>query len=57
MPTVKIEDSGPCQDPEHIHHFDWYQKEPGLYQHTCPRCGNVYRFRVEAPTTRVRRGL
>lgn len=58
MPTKKIADldeekprewkpiSNPCQHPDHnvpgMRVF-----EPGVYEHTCPACGNVKRFVVQ----------
>jgi hypothetical protein len=46
MPTVKIgEVLEPCQDPEHRppgHRVF----EPGIYEHTCPKCGEKTVFVV-----------
>lgn len=49
MPLRKI-DEGPrqlsCTDPEHMPPSHMLL-EPGLYEHTCPACGQVRLIRVE----------
>ena len=53
MPTKKIADicdRKTCFDPEHNppNMMVW---EPGVYEHTCPGCGNKQRFVVGAAPT------
>lgn len=50
MPTVKIADLKPvCNDPEH--NPPSMQVFPdGVYEHTCPGCGNQQHFTVRNPT-------
>lgn len=43
-PTIKIGDiPRPCSDPSHFppSHMVW---PPGIYEHTCPGCGNKMQF-------------
>lgn len=51
MPTRKIADlpPGPCTDSEH-NPPTMMLWEPGIYEHTCPRCGAKVRFCVERPS-------
>lgn len=47
MGTRKIEDiKPPCTHPGHKPPSYIYF-EPGVYEHTCPNCGEVTTFRVE----------
>ena len=44
--TVKIGDiEDACSDPQH-NPPSHMVLEPGVYQHTCPNCGNVIKFTV-----------
>ena len=45
--TRKIADPPPrpCQHPEH-NPPSMMVFEPGMYEHTCPQCGNTQRFTV-----------
>lgn len=47
MPTRKIADlpGRPCQHPEH-NPPSMRVFEPGIYEHTCPKCGHVQTFFV-----------
>jgi hypothetical protein len=45
-----IEDSEPCRDPEH-EPAKYMVYEPGIWEHVCPGCGKLQRFRVEHPPT------
>jgi hypothetical protein len=47
--TRKIADppSPPCPHPEH-RPPGMMVFEPGMYEHTCPECGNITRFSVPA---------
>lgn len=48
MPTRKIGDLRfvqPCRHPEHLPPTMRVWR-PGVYEHTCPGCGNVIRFVV-----------
>jgi hypothetical protein len=42
----------PCQSPEHNPPAQLVL-EPGLYEHTCPRCGRVMQFSVPQKNTFV----
>ncbi len=47
--TRKIADPPPqpCQDPEH-NPAGMIVREPGMYEHVCPQCGNKQIFTVPA---------
>lgn len=48
MPTKRIGDlptARPCDHPEHRPPSQIYL-EPGIYEHTCPGCGNSFTFVV-----------
>ena len=51
MPTKKIADPPlpPCRDSEH-NPPSMMVFEPGVYEHTCPTCGQKMVFRVDGPT-------
>ena len=52
MPTVKIADipaNERCQHPEHRPPSMMVWPD-GVYEHTCPGCGQVSRFVVRKPT-------
>lgn len=48
MPTKRISDlpvSKPCSDPDHKP-AQMVMRQPGIYEHTCPRCGQTFTFVV-----------
>jgi hypothetical protein len=48
MPTRKIDDlpiAKPCRDPDH-HPAAHVVRPPGIYEHTCPSCGQTFTFVV-----------
>ena len=52
MPTRRIDDGG-SDMPSRCRHFDHEPaqhivREPGLYEHMCPSCGQHTTFRVDA---------
>lgn len=50
MPTRKISDlPRPCGDPDHDPPTH-IVLENGIYEHECPKCGQVGRFEVSRPT-------
>jgi transcription elongation factor Elf1 len=48
MPTKlihKFDEKKICKHPEHKAPM-WVVYEPGIYEHTCPNCGESYKFTV-----------
>lgn len=49
MPTIKIGDiEQPCRSPEHNPPSHMVFPD-GIYEHTCPSCGEKHQFVVDSP--------